>query len=157
MGLIGFIDPGEQSGWAAGWNGVLVGCGLIHVTKDRPLGLGLEHGITGPGKFWIEDPEFRRAQNRVDPNDLIALGRKVGRFQERLLILGFQVTLVRPSGWKGSIDKTIHHSRIAKELSRSERETVDWSMKDVAQGLRHNVWDAVCGYVWAAKKEREHR
>jgi hypothetical protein len=128
----------------------------MHVYPDKPLDLGPSEGIRGAGvKVWIEDPEYRREQNRVDPNDLGALWRKVGRIQERCLSLGFKVTLVRPSGWKGSLPKTIHHDRIRKELSPTEKHVIEMGVRGVAEGQRHNVWDAVCGYVWAAKKELE--
>ena len=150
--VIWFYDPGQETGWAAGLDGELFGCGLVRVYKDRPLSISGGTPILQT-KAWIEIPEFRREKNEVDPNDLIALGTKVGRIQERCLTWGYEVFLVRPSYWKGSVPKKIHHQRIRADLRPSETVVLETGLAPVAEGLQHNVLDAVGGFLWASKKE----
>jgi len=148
--VIEFYDPGQETGWAGGIDGELLGCALIRVYRDRPLALAPR--LPG-GKAWIELPEYRRANNKVDPNDLISLGVKVGRIKEQCLGWGYEVYEVHPSTWKGGIPKEIHHKRILGLLRSSEMRAVHHGLQNVPESFQHNVLDAVGGFLWAARKE----
>jgi hypothetical protein len=123
------IDPGLRTGIAWFVNGLLVRAGLFEdnaVISCLPLVV-------------VECPEYQKAR-RVNPNDLITLALRVGRWQARVERSGGKCELVRPSEWKGLVPKRIHTARTLAKLSREERLLVD--------GARHDVIDAVGIGLW---------
>jgi hypothetical protein len=145
------IDPGTQMGWARSDAGRITGCGMAHVFNDTPC-VGVppcQNGVVV-----IEEPVFRQGgQNKVDPNDLIALGIKVGRVTEVYLVLGNKVETVTPSSWKGSTPKHIQEERTEAALDDAERAMVLETLLGVPRTYQHNVWDALGILVWKLKKE----
>lgn len=150
--LITAYDSGEFTGWAQALNGTVIGCGLVHVYRDRPMGrLPDSRG----GLVVIEKPNHRRHGKTVDPNDLITLGIKVGRLVETYLVLGSQVRVILPTDWKGGTPKLIQNARDEKTLTVEEARTVAYFMAAVAESYRNNVWDALGIVQWAARREKE--
>jgi hypothetical protein len=90
----------------------------------------------------IENPRIY-PQMRVDPNDIVTLGRCVGRYQERYL--DCPQRLVAPRDWKGTIAKSIFTARIEAHLTPSERALCD----NLPTSQRHNAIDAVGLGKWA--------
>lgn len=115
------IDPGTHQGWAVFENGHLVASGLGNEPDMRA------------DEVVIEVPEYRRA-SRVSPNDLIALAVKVGRVAAFYSSSGATVTLIKPSKWKGSVPKDVHHSRALEKLKAHEIARVH---------ANHNTLDAI--------------
>jgi hypothetical protein len=128
------IDPGTITGHAVFHDGTLThaGLGMPSIHADEVV---------------IELPEYRR-ESRVSPNDLIALAVKVGIMVRAYL--GSKVTLVKPSKWKGSVPKKVHHPRIIAALAENELVVVS-NVKASAARL-HNVVDAVGLGLWALKR-----
>jgi hypothetical protein len=147
------IDPGAQTGWARGRDGKIVECGLLHILDDFPCTGSLPP--CSNGSVVIEKPIFRYSNNRVDPNDLISLGVRVGRVMEAYLHTGNKIETVFPSTWKASVPKAIHERRIEQDLAEEERCVVLQGLSQVPASYRHNVWDAVGLALWWIKKERQ--
>jgi len=148
--VIWFFDPGRETGWAVGWDGELLACGLLRAYPDKALWMP---GEEGEAKAWIEFPEYREHNNKVAINDLLALASKAGRIEERCLLWGYTTHRVKPSGWKGAVPKEIHHQRVLAELRPAEHQILTPVLSALAHGIRHNVLDAVGGFLWAAKRE----
>lgn len=143
------VDGGRASAWGWAQDGGLAACGLFIVKDNRPLSLPYVKGAV----CWVEFPIDYGQDREVDPNDLIKLGSRVGRVQEKLLGWENEVHLVLPRVWKGgSIPKRIHHPRIQASLTPSERKIVDAYMAPIAPSLRHNVWDAIGITLYGARK-----
>jgi hypothetical protein len=85
----------------------------------------------------IEKPQVYQSM-KVDPGDLIDLAIVVGRI---IGLSGREVTLYKPSQWKGQTPKAIHHERIKKLLSADELSRV--VLPKAKKTLGHNVWDAI--------------
>lgn len=147
------IDPGLQTGWARGRQGRVVDCGLAQILDDFSCMDMLP--LCSNGSVVIEKPVYRHSNNRVDPNDLIALAVRVGRIMETYLRTGTRVETVFPSTWKASVPKAIHERRIEQDLTDEERALVHASLARVPVSYRHNVWDAIGLAVWWMKKERQ--
>jgi hypothetical protein len=145
--LIQTIDGGRDTGWAISHAGILVQCGLVKVRDDKPVVIPWING----GLVVLEFPHDQR---KVDPNDLIKLASRIGRFWEIALWYGNRVQTVLPGVWKGgSIPKDIHHPRIKAVQTQAEMQVVDLAMSQIAEGKRHNVWDAIGINNWASIKE----
>lgn len=139
------IDPGISTGWCLLSIGGIVDCGV---------------GETWPLQCWgqveyravIERPEvYARSKSRADPNDLITLAIRVGRYSERLEAMGMMVEHVLPKVWKGTIDKKIHHARARTKLTASEITIVDQALSIISIKKAHeDMLDAVCLALWKA-------
>lgn len=136
------FDSGRATGWALSDGARLVDCGLVKVQDDRHIAAPRLYAC----RVVIEYPIDR---NQVDPNDLIKLGSRCGRLQERYLERGNRVDFVYPSTWKGSVSKEICERRTKAELTDRERAIVDSSLSLIAPGLQNNVWDAVGILLWS--------
>lgn len=144
------IDPGAELGWARSEMGRIKACGLVHVVNDAPCSTLPE---CEDGVVVIEEPIYRQGgQNRVDPNDLIHLGIKVGRVTEVYLSRRNKIEMVTPSTWKGSIPKHIQEERTEAELDDTERALLLQCIKGVPRTYQHNVWDAVGILIWRLKR-----
>jgi hypothetical protein len=143
------IDTGRASAWGWHQNGELIACGLMILRDDRPVGLPPMIGALA----FVEYPQdYPGHQRKVDPNDLIKLGSRAGRVQEHLLIQGNEVRLVKPHVWKGGVPKNIHHERIRASLTAKELAVVHAYTAPVAEGLKHNIWDAIGLTLWGARQ-----
>jgi hypothetical protein len=146
------IDPGAKMGWALLQQGLVRDCGLINVSDTVPC-LGSLHLISR-GIVLIEKPVYHHGgRNKVDPNDLITLGIKVGRVMEIYLAMDNVIRLVTPVTWKGSVPNEIQEARTIQALSADELAAVRASLENVPRSYQHNVWDAVGLAIWFAKKE----
>lgn len=142
------VDTGRATGWAVAYGGRLAACGLAQVKDDAPIALPTVSGAL----VLVEYPIHRREGGKdIDPNDIIKLGSRAGRVQEKYLVLGNRVRMVFPSEWKGSIPKEIHHDRIRSSLSPEARDVVSRDLANVAPSLRHNVLDAIGLVLWGVK------
>ena len=134
------IDPGLSTGWAVlDATGGLVSCGR-----------GEAFPCLSNRQAVIEKPQvYQRQKKRVDPNNLITLAIRVGRYQERLEAAGVRVELVLPTTWKGQIDKERHHLRVHAALNEHERTLVEKFGKAGDDSRVDDVWDAVALAKWA--------
>lgn len=135
------IDPGIHTGWC-----VLNSVGTIHV-----VGKGETFPILSNRAAIIEQPQvYRASKSKGDPNNLITLAIRVGRYEERLSAAGVQCQLVLPTTWKGQINKHSHHLRTAASLTRDELQIVTAVAKSPeVRGYSEDVWDAVALAKWA--------
>lgn len=135
------IDPGLSTGWAT-----LDACGRLVA-----CGAGQDFPVHSNRFAIIERPQvYRAGKSKGDPNDLVTLAIRVGRYQERLEVAGVHVDLVLPTSWKGQVPKTIHHDRVNAALAETERAIVARVAKSAnARGYDDNVWDAVALAKWS--------
>ncbi len=143
------IDPGIDTGWA-----VLDAGGTLHA-----CGLGEDFPCLSNRAAVIERPQvYQASKSKGNPNDLITLAIRVGRYQQRLLGAGVlcpDANLVLPTTWKGQVPKGIHHARIDASLSQIEREVLSpWKRTATGDGKAGNVWDAVGLAKWAFLNRR---
>jgi hypothetical protein len=136
------IDPGILTGWAVFDSvGTLQACGL---GEDFPT---LSNRVA-----IIERPQvYRASKSKADPNDLITLAIRVGRYVERLEKAGVRTSLVLPTTWKGQVPKRIHHERIASSMPTAQTEIVRRVEKRIGKVKCENVWDAVGLGRWAVQ------
>lgn len=134
------IDPGASAGWARFINGTLSSCGLGVPPIVGP-------GIATATDVVVEKPEYHKHE-KVNPNDLITLAIRVGRDVERAAREGISARIVRPTEWKGSVPKTIHHPRIRAVLDGTETDILDRALGANAKSKGHNVVDAVGLGLW---------
>ncbi len=135
------IDPGILTGWA-----VLDATGML-----QSCGKGEAFPILSNRAAIIECPQvYRAGKSKGDPNNLITLAVRVGRYQERLIAAGVQTELVLPTTWKGQVPKDIHHLRVDATLSTHERHVVCPIGKLPGErGYSEDVWDAIALAKWA--------
>lgn len=133
------VDPGKHTGWAMFWNGYLVQCGVT----DDPLKVPVTvRNMSGQIVVVIEEPQiYRTRKMKGDPNDLIPVARLAGRYEERAIVSGAKVRIVKPADWKGQLKKEISHERIFEKLSADEHKVM--SAVKCAAGIRHNMLDAI--------------
>lgn len=137
------IDPGLSTGWAVlDARGNLTTCGA-----------GENFPTLSNREAVIERPQvYRPGKSKGNPNDLITLAIRVGRYQERLLSAGVRcpdANLVLPTSWKGQIDKLRHHLRTDATLSEHERAIVYRVAKAAGdRGYHEDVWDSVALAKW---------
>jgi hypothetical protein len=142
------IDPGIDTGWAVlNATGKLVACG-----KDQFPCLSIRAAI-------IERPQvYAPGKSKGNPNDLITLAIRVGRYQERLQQAGVHcpdTNLFLPTTWKGQVPKEIHHARVDAALSEDERRIAYASAKvPGSRGYSHDVWDAIGLARWGWNTRR---
>ncbi len=149
------IDPGLDTGWAlVDASGRLLACGL---GENFPLYLAT--------RVVIERPQvYQGRQSKGDPNDLITLAIRVGRYTERLERQGLSVEHVFPKQWKGTVDADVLCRRVYQSLSPADREVLDPVLVPLAprtpfnpndlvgtltKGKRHNVIDGVGIARWS--------
>lgn len=88
----------------------------------------------------IETPVYRR-NDRVDPNKIIALARKVGWLERGFSEFGVPVKLVKPHEWKGSMPKSVTKARALRVLTEAELGVID-------PKASHDAWDAIAMGLW---------
>lgn len=140
------IDPGIKTGW----------CVLDSAGAVSSVGKGEGFPVLSNRAALIELPQvYPHQKKRVDPNNLITLAVRVGRYQERLEKGGIRVVLVLPTTWKGQVEKLIHHRRVDATLTESERLTVtNLAGTPGARGYSEDVWDAVALAKWGMIAKR---
>ncbi len=134
------IDPGILTGWAT----------LDATGEILAVGKGEAFPLHSNRAALIELPQvYTAGKSKGDPNNLITLAVRVGRYQERLVSAGVLTTLVRPTTWKGQIPKDRHHPRVAATLKPHERQIVSQVAKmPLERGYSEDVWDAVALAKW---------
>jgi|SRR5882672_1288463 len=136
------IDPGISTGWSIiSEHAGLVACGI---------GEEWDLKIWGPVE-WHAVIEMPRVypRERVDPNDLMVLARRVGRYEERLLNLAaMSIETVFPRTWKGTLDKETHHARGRRKMQPNELRIVDEAVTGLSKKATLDVLDAVNLALW---------
>lgn len=148
------IDPGRKDlAWAILTNdGELFDCGLSANPKGhykdaeawRAGALALYKDLSDYHKGFdvlvLEVPQVYQP-SPVPPDDLLQL---VGMLGALCTVLSWRETKAyRPREWKGQVPKRVSHARIHKRLTVEETSTLNACLLDIAEGLRHNVLDAV--------------
>lgn len=142
-GLIS-IDPGVKAlGWAAWSDGVLQAAGCSR-TAERDLGAALaaHRAAVGLHVYGATDAAVESMQYRPTdstPQDLIDV-QTIG-----LGVAGMcrHVHLYRPSAWKGTIPKAVHHRRNMGALSMYEQAVTAQALADCPRGNHKEVLDAI--------------
>ena len=135
------VDPGvHQCGYARGDGRRVTQAGMWDTLRG-PIWPQILPGMSAadPAHAVSEIPQVYQGTGKgaVRSKDLVDLVVVAGR------VCGFhRVTYVRPASWKGQVPKKIHHARMWRILDTEE--TALLKDLDVAKGLRHNVYDAVC-------------
>lgn len=147
------IDPGKKTGWAYFQNGLLIQCGVetnfsmkefvlyhpfINVSLVRASALQNPPVV-------IEKPVVY-PRDKVRPNDLITLAILVGEVKGVAESLGFEVELVTPRVWKGTVPKKIHNRRVLLELIPEELKLLP--RRSRAKDYDHNMLDAIGLGLW---------
>lgn len=92
----------------------------------------------------IEKPQVYRANlSKGDPNDLITLAIRVGRYAEHFEHSGARVALALPKNWKGQQPKSVTEARARRDLSPSSLRVALESLRYVAASSHNDVWDAI--------------
>ena len=103
-----------------------------------------------PDAVVLEVPQvYVIGKGKGDPADLIELAGVDGAIAAQYPAakhFGF-----RPREWKGSVPKDVHHARVLKTLSETDKRLVGES---APASLRHNVLDAVALGAWFLRKQR---
>lgn len=149
-GLVIGIDTGQHTGWAWGHGAILQMCGLWNMNQTKPIHIPWAEPA---GTAIIEVPEYRQENSRAKIDDLLILAARAGRVQEWALSYGFQTRLVKPSEWKGSIEKTMHNNRVKKRLTPPERAIVDRALDGIPKGLHNNVWDGIGLFLYQVGRD----
>lgn len=150
------IDPGNTTGWAIFFDGLLVGAGtlkkdaILPSTADDPV--EITFGGIAPAAAVIELPRVYPHGGKGDPNDLIDLAVLAGDLAGFYRRAGFHVELVPPRTWKGTVPKAVHNVRVIEALSAGEIETMP--RRPRAKNFDHNMIDAVGLGLWFLRRTR---
>lgn len=131
------FDPGRRTGWSKFVGQRLVAAGLLKAGRPE---LGM------PQQVVIELPRWYPHERKVDVQDLIELGVKVGWLKGFYRSLGVEAELVLPTTWKGSVPKEIHNRRVLEALTEEELQIVP--RRPRAKDHDHNIVDAVGIGLW---------
>ena len=127
------VDPGTRWCGVAEWKDAeLIWAGLVS-TDDLPS----RWVIVDDPIVVIEKPQVYQDM-KVDPDDLVNLAIVVGR------VIGPEkrnVTIYKPSQWKGQLDKKITTARTLASLSKEEISRI--VLPRAVKTLGHNVYDAI--------------
>jgi hypothetical protein len=135
------IDPGLDTGWALWGRLGLVACGLGDPRSSE------KHVAEEIHDVWIESPVIY-PRSKADPNDVLKLALKAGRWAGIYETLVVVQHFVKPADWKGQLSKDICHARMWARISEAEKEIVDLGVRKLSASKRHNVLDAVAFGVW---------
>lgn len=134
------VDPGKNYFAFAQWSrkGRLEKCARVDVSLSNL------YAISEPSNdLVVEVPQvYSQRHWKGDPNDLIDLAITVGR-----LVQAFgpeRSEQVRPSHWKGTVEKKVMQERILARLDPIERQLVD----PLTKRDRRDVLDAVGLGLW---------
>ena len=129
------------TGWAFVNDGKLFDCGVGESWPCADLAV-------------IERPQvYTPGQSKGNPNDLITLAIRVGRYVERLARVGIRSELVLPNEWKGTINKDRHHARVRRNMPASELKLAKERLSGLSDSIAHNAWDAVALAYWFSRKQ----
>lgn len=121
------VDPDVKlSGWGLAENGVLLGCGFDFVS------------LVGVSLALIECPQLKPGTPNVD--DLIALARVVGRWEDRY---EHTRTVVIGPNWTRSVAKPVRHAQLLAQLQPAELSIICAAMRWTEQQVREYVQRAV--------------
>lgn len=134
------IDPGTSTGWAKFKFRRLIACGRTDVDGFEQL-----QDLVLDGAHVIVECPRAYPRGKVDPNDLIALGRKVGRLEA---LMPEWTEIVYPHTWKGTLSKEQCHARWIPRLSAPEVDVLGSTLLDIPRSAHHDVKDAVCLGLW---------
>lgn len=144
------VDPGtSEMGIALFEDGDLKHCALVKATSTEAM-LGSLADIEWPPFFdhpqvlIIEKPTVYYKDGAKKANALIKVAMVAGA---AAAVFGCDIwtniKFVEPRTWKGSVPKKIHNNRTLDKLRGDEFAVYTERMWEVAEGLRHNVVDAI--------------
>ena len=136
------VDPGEHTGWALFDPSKLVACGV-----SSPLLENLHwcSGVPGRVDAILFEVPVVYPHSKARPEDVatlslragVAVGIAISKYPHAL------VGSVEPRKWKGTINGDVMGRRILDRLSGDDRRAYEEGIKPIAEGLQHNVLDAV--------------
>lgn len=122
------IDPGADTGWALLVDGTLKYCGLGWDFPCANVAL-------------IERPKIHGKSN---PVDIITLAIRVGELKHLCEVLNkTQVLFREPVQWKGTMDKTLHNTRVLAGLTALEKAIYLQAVDKIPKSKHNNVIDAI--------------
>ncbi len=99
----------------------------------------------------LEWPRIYLAGKSKAPGaDILLLSAVDGAIAGRLAPYGCELASIPPDRWKGQTKDNVMAGRIVGRLDDAECRLLADVMQPIAQGLRHNVTDAVGIALWAA-------
>ncbi len=140
-----FFDPGtDATGWAAtDREGTLLDCGLL-----RPKRGSLHE--TCPGARLIIHTElpviYPRGKQKAKPRNILRLTDFAGQLQATTRMVGgntAQLETHEPRDWKGQLPDDVLYNRVLDALTKPELDLIFDRLLKVADGLWHNVYDAL--------------
>lgn len=135
------VDPGLSTGWALWARDSKGGVHLAKCGADPTLRL---FATMMPSVAVIERPKIYQARlMKGDPNDIVTLAIRVGRYIERLEQKDVQVLTVYPNEWKGQLPKEVHHPRIFGKLNPAEQAVVSDAGQRMGVKARADMMDAI--------------
>ena len=151
MGGVIAIDPGKRSGVALfrralladDWRLVEALTMIEREILERP------RQLLGDVLVVIELPVIYPTR-KTPPADLIDLAVMVGDLRGFYRRHGFEVRLVTPRNWKGTVPKSIHNKRTLAALTPEERALLP--RRPRARDYDHNMLDAVGLGLWGTKR-----
>jgi hypothetical protein len=139
------IDPGISSGWA-----LFDGAALVACAAGDPRHIVARKAIAS---VMIECPQAY-PRSKVDPNNLITLAVRVGRYAQHFEALGAKVSLVLPHDWKGNVDKVVNCNRVLLGLTPVERTIYEPAARGLSDKVRMDLLDALGLGKWTTKLNR---
>jgi len=138
------IDPGESSGWAIFFKGMLIACGLNGEPSPLPPKLDL---------LVIEEPRIYPGGRTRRPADIMKVQASAHHWRGKLEARCAEVRMIAPRTWKGTIDGDIVCARTLAKLDPGERQVFDDAMHGVAKRKQHNVLDAIGLGLWVSGRK----
>lgn len=136
-------DPGNCTGWAEFWRGQLKACAVWDLDAQQfPF-------LIVPEAHWvIEEQQIHK--DTPNPQSIIKLAHTAGRIADRV---GWKtVEWVYPTTWKRNADPDLMCEWIIKALSPVERLVYFAAADRVAEGVRHNIIDAIGIGLWKLRR-----
>lgn len=92
-------------------------------------------------QFVCELPQIYAGHKAIgNAEDILQLARVVGQLEGTFRSQGAEITIYRPSQWKGQVPKEIHHNRVVTSGVLTKEELRHWPL----QKTYHDVRDAIC-------------
>ena len=143
MSVILGIDPGRTTGWCFVTDRGVTECG---VWACEPYSSTVfDHNIYQPDKLVMEHPQiYRPTESKGDPNDLAGMIFEIGRFaQYYAMTYRTSFKVIKPSEWKGQLDKDICAQRVFDMLNSNEQEVVSRCGRGLSKKPLLDMMDAV--------------